>query len=180
MTITLSKTDLRNKSRLRKTLNEHIRLWKGISGPYNEDQIFSLILSAIRANEMNMVEIQGTKNRVIYNLDDNKVRFWIENKLLPNTLEISVDDNELLNLLILSLAMPYKMFKGETKATTTEKVRRGKKRDFEQIFSDTFVGKIGEVAFKHFAKEKFNKNLTLDWRIGKEIRFFSKRVAKNE
>ncbi|MCK4223816.1 MAG: hypothetical protein KAX39_01465 [candidate division Zixibacteria bacterium] len=180
MRITLCKTDLKSKSRMRKTLGEYIYLWKDISQSFNEDEIFSLILSVIRANEMNVVDIQKTKSRFRYNLDIEKVQFWIEKKLIPNTLKISVDDNELLKLLIFSLAMPYKMLKGETKATMTEKVRRGKERDFEQIFSDTFVGKIGEVAFKHFAKKKFNRNITLDWRIGKEIETFKSDIVSSK
>ena len=65
-----------------------------------------------------------------YIVDPEKIKSWIEKRLVPNTIQISTDDKELLKLLIFSLAMPYKMLKGETRATMTEKIRRGEERYF--------------------------------------------------
>jgi len=172
MIITLTKTDLSSKSRIRRKLERSISGFGDVSRYYNEDEIFSLVLSAIRANEMNIVEIKKVKSRTQYIIDTQKVKYWIEKRLVPNTIEISPDDKEFLKLLAFSLAMPYKMLKGETKATMSEKVQRGKQRDFDQIFSDTFIGKIGEVVFKRFAKQKFAKDITLDWKISREIQAF--------
>jgi len=172
MKIVFTKTDLNNKIKIRRKLEKFIPEFKETSRYYNENEIFSLVLSAIRANEVNIVEIQQIAKRTQFVVDTEKIRHWIEGILLPNTIQINTDDKELLKLLIFSLAMPYKMLKGETRATMSEKVRRGKERDYEQIFSDTFVGKIGEVVFKQFANKKFGKDITLDWSISREIESF--------
>lgn len=37
---------------------------------------------------------------------------------------------------------------------------------------DTFIGKIGEIAFKKFAKQKFGREINLDWEISREISTF--------
>jgi len=151
MIITLTKTDLNSKLRIRRKLERFIPVFKDISKYYNEDEIFSLVLSIIRVNEMNIVGIEKVRNRVKYNIDTEKIKYWIEKRLVPNTIKISLDNKEFLKLIAFSLAMPYKMIKDETKATMSEKVQRGKQRDFDQIFSDTFIGKIGEVVFKQIS-----------------------------
>ncbi|PIU65123.1 MAG: hypothetical protein COS84_07365 [Armatimonadetes bacterium CG07_land_8_20_14_0_80_40_9] len=180
MKITFTKTELNSKSKIKEKLEEFISSDKDISRCYNENELFSLILSAIRVNEANIVDIEKVRNRTQYIIDTEKIKYWIERRLLPNTIQISTDDKELLKLLIFSLAMPYKMLKGETRATMSEKTRRGKERDFEQIFSDTFVGKIGEVVFKQFAKDKLGKDLTLDWSISREIETFKSDIMNSK
>ncbi len=180
MKITFTKTELSNKPKIRKKLEEFISASKDISRYYNEDEIFSLILSAIRVNEMNIVDTETFRNRMRYIIDTEKIKYWIERKLVPNTVQITTDDKELLKLLIFSLAMPYKMLKGETRATMSEKVRRGKERDFGQIFSDTFIGKIGEVVFKQFAKHKFGTDIALDWNISREIATFESDIVDSK
>lgn len=180
MKIIFSKTDLNNKTKIRNKLEEFLSAFKDISKYYNEDEVFSLILSAIRVNEENIIEIEKIRNKIQYNVDTEKIKYWIDKKLFPNTIQISTDDKELLKLLIFSLAMPYKMLKGETKATMSEKVRRGKGRDFEQIFSDTFVGKIGEVIFKHYAEQNFGREIILDWNISREIASFKSDIVNSK
>ncbi|HHT9153521.1 MAG TPA: hypothetical protein ACFYEM_08335, partial [Candidatus Hypogeohydataceae bacterium YC40] len=160
MTIIFTKTELNNKTEIRGKLEEFTSTFKDISGNYNEDEIFSLVLSAIRVNEMNVVDIKKIKGRTQYIVDPEKIKYWIERRLVPNTLQISADDKELLKLLIFSLAIPYKMLRGETRAPMNAKVRRGEERYFEQICSDVFKGEIGEVAFKKFAKQKFGRDVT--------------------
>lgn len=177
MKILLTKTELNSKSKIRGKMKEFLSPFKDVSRYYNEDEIFCLILSIIRTNEANIVDIQKTKNRTQYNVDVEKVKDWIKRRLVPNTIQIGVEDKELLNLLIFSLSMPYKMLKGQTRATMTEKVRRGKERDFQQIFSDTFVGKIGEVIFKHFARQNFGKHIALDWNISRQIETFKSDIV---
>ena len=177
MIITLTKTDLKSKSKIRRKLERLIPVFRDISKYYNEDEIFSLVLSVIRVNEMNIVEIEKVKNRTKYSIDTEKIKYWIEKRLVPNTIKISLDDKEFLKLIAFSLAMPYKMLRGETKATMSEKVQRGKQRDFDQIFSDTFIGKIGDVVFKQFTKQKFARDVTLDWKIGKEIKAFKSDIV---
>jgi len=179
MIITFNKTEIKTKSKIRKKLESFLPTFRDISKYYNEDEIFSFILSTIRTNEMNIVNIEETKNRTKYYLDVEKIKYWIETRLVQNTIQIGLDDKEFLSLLIFSLAMPYKMLKGETSATKTEKVRRGKERDFEQIFSDTFIGKIGEVIFKQFAKQKFEIEISLDWEISKEIEKYKSDIVNS-
>ncbi len=180
MKITFTKTELNSKTKIRAKLKESLSAFKDISKYYNEDEIFSLILSAIRVNELNIIEIEKIRNRTQYIVDTEKVKYWIDKRLFPNTVQISTDDKELLKLLIFSLAMPYKMLKGETKATMSEKVQRGKERDFEQIFSDTFVGKIGEIIFKQYAKQKFEREIILDWGISREIETFKSDIVNSK
>lgn len=172
MKVIFTKTELSSKAKIRRKLEEFIPMFKDVSRYYNEDEIFSLVLSAIRVNELNIVDIQKIGSRIKYILDTERIKHWIEKRLFPNTICINADDKELLSLLIFSMAMPYKMLKGETKATMSEKVRRGKGRDYGQIFSDTLIGKIGEVVFKQFAKQNFGRDVILDRKISKEISTF--------
>jgi len=180
MKITFTKTELNSKTKIRKKLEEFISAFKDVSGYYNEDEIFSLILSAIRVNEMNIIDIETFRNRQRYIVDTKKVKYWIERKLLPNTIQISTDDRELLKLLIFSLAMPYKMLKGEARATMSEKMESGEGKYFGQIFSDVFKRKIGDVVFKQFAKHKFGRDITLDWSISREIETFKSDIVDSK
>src|SRR3990167_8392516 len=127
MKITFAKTELNNKTDTGRKLEELTPEFKDISKNYNEDEIFSLVLSAIRANDANVVDTKETKGRTHYIVDSEKVRYWIEKRLVPNTIQISVEDKELLKLLIFSLATPYKMLEGEIKATKSEKVQQGER-----------------------------------------------------
>lgn len=180
MNIILNKPELNSKTKIRKKLEEFITVFKDISRYYNEDEVFNLILSVIRINEANIVDIEKVRTRIQYIIDTEKIKYWIEKRLLRNTIQISTDDKELLKLLIFSLAMPYKMLKGETKATMSEKVRRREEKYFGQIFSDTFVGKIGKVVFKQFAKDKLGKDLILDWSISTEIETFKSDITNSK
>ena len=92
MIITLTKTDLNSKSRIRRKLERFIPVFRDISKYYNEDEIFSLVLSIIRVNEMNSVGIEKIRNRTKYNIDTEKIKYWIEKRLVPNTIEISLND----------------------------------------------------------------------------------------
>lgn len=158
-------------------MKEFLSPFRDASRYYNEDEIFYLILSIIRTNEANIGDIQKTKNRTQYNADIQKIEDWIKTRLVPNTIEIGVDDKELLNLLMFSLAMSYKMLKGETSATMSEKALSGEERYFGQIFSDVFKGKIGEVVFKEFVKQNFGRDITLDWNIGRQIETFKSDIV---
>jgi hypothetical protein len=48
-------------------------------------------------------------------------------------------------------------------------LEKGSEQYLGRIFSDTFIGKIGEIAFKKFAKEKFKQEINLDWDISTAI-----------
>lgn len=51
---------------------------------------------------------------------------------------------------------------------------------FSLILSDTFVGKIGEVIFKQYAKQKFGREITLDWSISREIETFKSDIVNSK
>lgn len=180
MKIVFTTTEYNSQTKIRKKLEEFISVFKDTSKYYNEDEIFSLILSAIRVNELNIIEIEKIRNRTQYIVDTEKIKYWTDKRLFPNTVQIGTDDKELLKLLIFSLAMPYKMLKGETRATMSEKVRRVEGRYFEQIFSNVFKEKIGEVIFKHYAKQKFGREITLDWGISREIETFKSDIMNSK
>ncbi len=180
MNIIFTKTALKSRSKTREKLNDYISDLRESSIYYNEESIFSLILSALRVNEWNIIDIERHKSREKYIVDIERIKNWIEEKVAPNTVEIGPDEIDLLKLMIFSLAMPYKMLKGETRATMTEKTRRTKKRDFEQIFSDTFIGKIGEIAFRKFAKQKFDRDINLDWGISTDISTFKSDIVNSK
>lgn len=167
MKIIFNKTQLNSETKIRGKLEEFIPEFKDISRYYNENEILSLVLSAIRANEVNIVEIQQMAKRTQYIVDTDKIKHWIEGVLLPNTVQIKTDDKELLKLLIFSLAMPYKMLDRQ-------------KRYFEKIVSDVFREKIGEVVFKQFANQKFEKDITLDWSISRKIESFKTDIVDSK
>src|SRR3989338_2120092 len=177
MKITFAKTELNNKTDTGRKLEELTPEFKDISKNYNEDEIFSLVLSAIRANDANVVDTKETKGRTHFIVDSEKVRYWIEKRLVPNTIQISVEDKELLKLLIFSLATPYKMLEGEIKATKSEKVQRGREIYFEQLFAEVFKEKIGEVFLKQYAQQKFGRDIILDWNISRKIETFKSDIV---
>lgn len=182
--IVFTKTELRSRKKTTAKVGPYLKQLQSVLGPYDQDEILRHIISEIRlALISGGSEILGqvrTKARSRYIMDINRVKEWIQNRLVPNTVIVTLDQEELLRLLAFSLAMPYKMFAGETRATITELVRRTKGRDFQQIFSDHFIGRIGEVAFKQFAYEKFRRDIVLDWRIGKELQAFQSDIVSSK
>ena len=42
---------------------------------------------------------------------------------------------------------------------------RERKRSFEAIVVDQFIGKLGEVAVKRFLEDRFNIKIEIDWDI---------------
>jgi len=169
--ITFSKTELANKAKIRSKLEDYIPLFSKTSN-YSEDEIFHLILSAIRTNERNIITTVKYKNREKYDLDVQRVEDWIKEKVVPNTVAMKADEVDLLKLMVFSLAMPYKMLKGETRATMNEKRPRGEEEYFQQIFPNVFRGKVGEIAFRKFVKRNLGRDISLDWDIGTKIDMF--------
>jgi len=136
----------------------------GIS--YDEDELTELLLSACRSNDFNVICQQ--ENKMF--LDEDKVLDWVENKLLPNTVIVRLDDEDIIRLLIFCIEITYQMFAGGTRATVTAKGFREKRRTFESILADQFVGKLGEIMAKKFLEDKFpNAKVELDWEISRQI-----------
>lgn len=72
MKIVFTKTDANSKTKIREKLEKFVREFKDTSTYYNENEIFSVVLSAIRANEFNIVEIQQIATRIQYVVDGNQ------------------------------------------------------------------------------------------------------------
>lgn len=170
--IQILKRDLDSPTRFREKFKDYIQsLKKLIQNKINfeEEEIGELLLSACRSNDFNIITSQ--KNRLF--LDENKILEWLENKLIPNTIVIKLDDEEIIRLLIFCIEITYQMFAGGTRATTTAKGFREKRRTFEAILVDQFVGKLGEVMVKKFLENNFpSVKIELDWEISKQIEKF--------
>ncbi|MCX7845254.1 MAG: hypothetical protein N2312_01435 [Dictyoglomaceae bacterium] len=85
-------------------------------------------------------------------MDESRIWEWIKEKLIPSTLVLSLDDPEVLKLLIFSLEITYQMFLGGTRATITQKGFRERRRTFESILVDQFIGKLGEIFVKNILR----------------------------
>lgn len=166
----LSQTDLNSPSKFKKkeykyiqSLVEFIKEKYGII--FEFDELGELLLSACRVNDFNVTE---TKKRKLFIRNDNVLK-WIDEKLLPNTIIVNIGEEDIVRLLIFCIEITYQMFEGGTKATITQKGFRERRRTFESILIDQFVGKLGEIMVKKFFKEKFFTKIELDWEISTQI-----------
>jgi len=136
--------------------------------PFDEEDLSMLLLSVLRCDDIRggygILKKEG-KRRYI---DELKVRTWLEENLIPNTVVLRMDDPEILKLLLFSIEITYSMFLGESRATLMQKGFRERKRSFEAIVVDQFVGKLGEIAVKRFLEDHFNINVELDWEISQQ------------
>ncbi|HEX9897118.1 MAG TPA: hypothetical protein VGA85_05630 [Dehalococcoidales bacterium] len=160
-----------NRARIWRQFEQFLPMLSKISG-YNEDEISRLILSAIRTEEDDIITKKKMDRKPTYFLDIPKIENWLEKKVVPNTVLINTDDPDLLKLLVFSLAMPYKISKGEIKSTD-----RIANKYFNRVFSDTFIGKIGEIAFKKYAEQKLGVEIEPDWAIGRDISTFQSDIT---
>ena len=88
---------------------------------------------------------------------------------MPNIVIVNLDDEDIIRLLVFCLEITYQMFSGGTKATVTQKGFRQRRRTFESILVDQFVGKLGEIFIKKFFENNFSVNIELDWEISTQI-----------
>jgi len=162
------KGDLNNATKFKEKLSGYIQSLKSLiqNIPFNDDELSDLLLSACRGNDFNVIESKGNK---IF-LNEDSVLNWIKNKLLPNTFIVRLDDKDIIKLLIFSIEITFQMFAGGTKVTVSAKGFRERRRTFESILVDQFVGKLGEVMVKKFLESNFPKiRIELDWEISRQI-----------
>ncbi|HGE70461.1 TPA: hypothetical protein ENX78_06485 [Candidatus Poribacteria bacterium] len=164
------KSELNNTAKFKDKFYEYVQNLQNIidkeANVYlNQEELSDLLLSACRANEFNIIEFQGRNSFVN---EDNVLR-WINEKLIPNTIILNLDDPDVVRLLLFCIEITYQMFEGGTKATTTQKGFRDRRRTFESILSDQFVGKLGEVIVKKLLEMKYNIQILLDWDISTQI-----------
>jgi hypothetical protein len=133
--------------------------------PLDDDELTDLLLSACRVNDFEVISYQGKKMF----LNEDRVLSWLKEKILPNTVVLKLNDEDIIRLLIFCIEITYQMFSGGTKATITAKGFRERKRTFEAILVDQFVGKLGEVVIKKFLEKRFPVKIELDWEISRQI-----------
>lgn len=164
------KSELNSPSRFKRKERSYIEFLKNFiekeSGiVFDSEELGDLLLSACRINEFNIIKTQGRKSF----LEEEKVLRWIKEKLLPNTVIASLADEDIIRLLIFCIEITYQMFGGGTKATVTQKGFRERRRTFESILVDQFVGKLGEIMIKKFLENHFSARIELDWEISRQI-----------
>ena len=129
------------------------------------DEISELLLSACRSNDYNVIRKEGRKSFI----NEYKVLDWLKEKLLPTTVTVRLDDEDIIRLLIFCIEITHQMFAGGTRATVTQKGFRQRRRTFESILVDQFIGKLGEIFVKKYLEENFSVNVELDWEISTQI-----------
>jgi hypothetical protein len=166
----ISKTILNSPSRFKKEEQKYIQdlinfIKEKFGIIFDFDELGDLLLSICRANDFNVIKTQKRK----FLMKEENVLKWIEEKLIPNTVIMSIGDEDVIRLLIFCIEITYQMFEGGTKATVTQKGFRERRRTFESILIDQFVGKLGEIIVKKFFEEKFSTKIELDWEISRQI-----------
>jgi hypothetical protein len=165
------KEELNSATKFKEKLSEYIQSQRrmiqenyGIS--FDEEEISELLLSACRSNDFDVICQQ--QNKMF--LDEDRVLDWIKKKLLPNTVIVRLDDKDIIRLLIFCIEITYQMFAGGTRATVSAKGFRERRRTFESILVDQFVGKLGEIMVKKFLEANFPRiKIELDWEISRQI-----------
>jgi len=165
------KGELNSRTKFKEKLWEDIQrlrrmIQENYSIDFDDEELSELLLSACRSNDFDV--ISQHENKMF--LDEDRVLNWIEKKLLPNTVIVRIDDEDVMRLLIFCIEITYQMFAGRTKATVSAKGFRERRRTFESILVDQFVGKLGEIMAKKFLEDNFpNTKIELDWEISRQI-----------
>ncbi|MEO0179652.1 MAG: hypothetical protein ABIL89_00495 [candidate division WOR-3 bacterium] len=180
-THSILKSELNSPSAFKKRKKEYVgslqEIIKKESGiVFDIDELSELLLSVCRSNDFNVISYQGSKAF----LDENRVLKWIREKLIPNTMIVSIDDEDIIRLLIFCIEITYQMFAGGTRATITQKGFRERRRTFESILVDQFVGKLGEIMVKKFIEKNFQVKIELDWDISTQIEKYRNDIVNSK
>ncbi len=131
---------------------------------YSREDLLQLIKSGIRMAEPPLkFEVRG--------IDKASLIEWFNNRIVPNTVEITIDEYEL--ALINSLNL---IFQGNLARTDFGSSRQ---RDFGQFVTDYTRGYIGEIAAKNMFKHRFGQEVKLEQKdVGSAKAFVSKDITK--
>ena len=151
MIIAMSKTDFYNKRNVRIDLNNYLAEFSHKSVFYSNDEINSLIISALRIGDGNILTLETNKRNPKRLINTDLIISWIQQRIVPNTMIIKTDDPDLLRLAIFSLAMPYKMFQGSTRATVTEKRDVPRKEISNKYFLILLSEKLARSHLRNFS-----------------------------
>jgi len=166
----ISKGELNSYPKFRTKLGEHIQNLKEyivkVSGiDFSIEDLCKLLLSVCRCNDFNVIGLKGNKMF----LNEENVFSWVKEKLIPNTITLRLDDEDIVRLLIFCIEITYQMFSGGSRATISQKGSREQKRTFDKIIVDQFNGKFGEIVVKKFLERNFSSKIELDWEISPKI-----------
>ena len=169
--VRLTKADLQSPNKFKKklwsklvSLSEQVKSAGGIE--FGVEEVGDLLLSACRSNDFDILSVQG---KTMF-LQGDVAWEWFEKKIIPNTVVLGLDDEDVLRLLIFSIEMTYQMFLGGTRATVSAKGFRERRRTFEAILADQFTGKFGEIVLKKFLEKNFPyARVELDWEISPHL-----------
>ncbi len=165
------KGELNSATKFKEKLSKYIQsqrrmIQEDYSISFDDEELSELLLSACRSNDFDVICQQGNKMFI----DEGRVLDWVKKKLLPNTVIVKLDDEDIIRLLIFCIEITYQMFAGGTKATVSAKGFRERRRTFESILVDQFVGKLGEIMVKKFLEDNFpHTKIELDWEISRQI-----------
>ncbi|RKX52191.1 MAG: hypothetical protein DRP30_06600 [Thermotoga sp.] len=164
------RSDLNRPGKFREKLCNYIsnlkmEILKHYGVDFDPEEIGDLLLSVCRSDDFNVIYRNGNK----LFLNESRVQEWVDRKLIPNTVIVSMDDEDIVRLLVFCMEMTYRMFSGGTRATITQKGFRQRRRTFESILVDQFVGKLGEVFVKKFLEANYPVSVELDWKISTQI-----------
>ena len=132
------------------------------------EEFSALLLSLFRLNEFQVIE---NKELILENLHR-----WLEERFVPNLVVLNLGDVDVVRLLIFCLEITYQMFSGGSRATISQKGFRERRRTFESILVDQFIGKLGEVFLKRFLEERFKTKILLDWEISPQRERYQKDI----
>ena len=115
--------------------------------PYTEEELADTISSGARVGE-----IQKVKKGASYFLID--VDKWLKDRLLPNTIELTVNDYKR------ALFRAFKLITTADIAKTD--FGSSRQRDFGQMWTDFTRGFLGEIGIEKYFKNKFNIEIELE------------------
>lgn len=142
------------------------RIQERFSARFDEEEVSDLLLSLCRSGDFEITQNEGKNLYLI----PERIWLWVENKLIPNFFVLRLDDEDVIRLLIFSFEITYQMFSGGTVATISSKGFRERRRTFEAIVVDNFVGKLGEIVLKKFLENSFKcVKVEIDWEISRNI-----------
>ena len=137
--------------------------------PYTEEEIKDLLLSACLSSDFKVCEVYKKGRKIHVDWNKKNIKSWFEKKLIPNTVILSLEDSDILELLLFSIEFAFCILEGKTKATRTQKGFRERSRELETIVVNTFTGLVGEVGIKKFLEKNFKVEIKLDRSISPNI-----------
>lgn len=131
--------------------------------PYNMEQLADLIFSGLKTGE-----IETEKNGASYSTKD--IDLWLNNRLLKNTIVLSVDDYKK------ALYRAFRLLVVADIAKTD--FGSSRQRDFGQRWTDFTRGFLGEIGITHFFKNNLGLDIELEEKeVGAVEKFLPKDIT---